>query len=197
MSQSPEQLLALLAEIIRTAPRFDYRAPLLTEDERWLGRAQAVLRAAKDVPALVAFKVARTRIGLMSFSRSEIMIPLQDAYASLELLSPISAQGAFIPPGDAFNGYAALVRVVESAERDLLLVDPYIDASLLTELVPTMPEQVSIRCLTSTQSVDSIIAALGKWVATGKQDRRPVEVRTLGVQSRHLVDRIDDESVRL
>jgi len=174
---SDEQLLALLADLIRTAPRFEYDEPAAPEDERWLGRAAAVLEASGAVAALVDFKVQRGNLGGLYFDRTKLMAALQEAYARLELRVPLALQGAFIPPGEAFQGFAAVVRIVKSATRDLLLIDPYVDVTLFTEIARVVPEGVELRCLTSKQFRSELSAASDKWISTGEHVARPVAVR--------------------
>lgn len=177
--------MALLAEAIRTAPEFKYGDPTSAEDQQWLGRTHAILRAVGDVQAIARFESARMDLGYMRFERPKLMMPLYDIYAHLELHSPASSQGAFIPPGEAFNGYAALVGIVKSARKDLLVVDPYVDATLFTEIAPVVPEGVKLRCLTSRQSAGELVAASGKWISTGRQAKRPVTVRLAAPRSLH------------
>jgi hypothetical protein len=183
MSASPEQLLAMLAELIRTEPRFDGESK--PERERWLGQTNAVLEASGSISAVIDFRVARSNIGGLLFNRLKLMTPLQDAYAYLELKVPAASQGAFIPPGEMFKGYAAIVSIVKSAEIDLLIVDPYSDATLFTEIAPMIPDGVTLRCLTSKQNFRELSAASGKWISTGEQRARPVEVKTAPKRTLH------------
>lgn len=177
--------MAILAELIRTAPRFAHEDNIWLEDERWLGQTNAVLQASGCLDALIDFKTARSSIGGILFNRSKLTTPLQDAYAALELTLPVGSQGAFIPPGEAFNGYAALVRIVKSANDNLLIVDPYTDATLFTEIAPSIPEGVSLRCLTSKQSFKELVAASDKWINTGEHEKRPVTVRIAPPKTLH------------
>ena len=126
LSPSPEQLLVLLEAAIREAPAFVYEVALTELDIRWLGRADALLDACGAVPALLSFRTARRNIGTYAHSRSDLLIPLHDAYSKLELISPTGSQGAFIPGGNTWNGYAALVRIFQRECDNLLVVDPYL-----------------------------------------------------------------------
>ena len=174
---SNEQMLALLADLIRTVPTFSHDKSVTPGDMRWLGRAAAALDASGATHALVAFRIEREKIGGIYFSQTKLVTPLHDAYARLELQSPAALQGAFIPPGESFMGFSALVRVVKSAERSLLLIDPYVNATLFTEIAPVAPEGVEFRCLTSKKYRNELVAASSKWMSTGENETRPVKVR--------------------
>ena len=151
MTRSPEEFIAFLADIIRTAPLFRDGASLTTDEQRWLGKAFALFHAVGNTHAAGAFTNARHCIASPIFDQSKLLIPLHDANAMLELEAPTSSHGAFIPPSEAFNGYAAIVSILKSAEKEALLIDPYVDAVLLPEIVPVIPEGVMLRCLTSGQ----------------------------------------------
>lgn len=146
--------------------------------------------------AVATFMLERDKIGSITYDRTKLLTPLYDAYATLELQSPVSSQGAFIPPGEAFNGYVAIVRVVKGASKDLFLVDPYVNATLFTEIAPIVPEGVTLRCLTSKQSAGELAAASGKWISTGEHSRRPVTVRIAPpktLHDRHII--VDGDAV--
>lgn len=196
MAHAPEELLALLAEAIRTVPMFDRFDDVTDDDLRWLARTHAILTASKNLKALTAYELARNSVGYSNFNKSKLMLALQDAYAHLELLIPLTLQGAFIPPGEAFNGYVALVRIVKSASKDLLLVDPYVDATLFTDIAPMLPDGVTLRCLTSKQGSGELIAASGRWISTGENIKRPVAVRIpppKTLHDRHII--VDGQAV--
>ena len=123
----PEQLIALLEAAIRDAPPFVYQEKLTDSDIRWLGRADALLEASGAITALVNFRAARQSLGHYRHSRNQLLIPLHDAYSKMELLVPAALQGAFIPGGDTWNGYAAIVKIMQIECDDLLVVDPYED----------------------------------------------------------------------
>jgi len=61
------------------------------------------------------------------------MLTLYKAIAIAELDAPAGAQGAFIPVGNAFEAYSAIAKVLRSAASDVLIVDPYMDDSVLTD----------------------------------------------------------------
>ncbi|MGB4828414.1 MAG: hypothetical protein WBP18_14300, partial [Paracoccaceae bacterium] len=98
---------------------------------------------------------------------------------TLELQVPASLQGAFIPPGETWNGYAALVRLVQTECESLLIVDPYLSADVFTELMPHAAAKNGIRLLTTKQPKlhEALLASAQKWTSTHPAPMVAVEVR--------------------
>ncbi len=174
-----EQLLVLLEAAIRDAPAFVYQEPLTESDIRWLGRVDALLEASGSMPALIGFRTARAGLGSFNHDRTKLLIPLHDAYSKIELRVPSALQGAFIPAGDTWNGYAAIVKLIQRDCEDLFIVDPYLDLGLYTDFAPLAAASKGMRALTSRQSANhpglSTISA--KWAGDSISNGRAVEVR--------------------
>lgn len=175
----PEQLIALLEAAIRDAPPFVYQEELTDSDIRWLGRADALLEASGAIPALVSFRTARQSLGGYGHSRNQLLIPLHDAYSKLELLVPAALQGAFIPGGDTWNGYAAIVKIMQIECDDLLVVDPYLNSVIYTDLAPHSAAKKGVRCIAArrTENHPALVASANKWSTDPISASHPVEVR--------------------
>ncbi|WP_144062048.1 hypothetical protein [Sphingomonas sp. MM-1] len=178
-SPPPEQLLALLEATIRDAPQFTYQEDLANNDRAWLGRADALIEASGAIPALVSFRTAREALGSYSHSRDKLLIPLHDAYSRVELSAPAALKGAFIPGGDTWNGYAALVSIMQTECDDLLIVDPYLNSVIYTDLAPHSAARKIVRCLAAKRPEyhPGLLAAAGKWEGDNISKSHPVEVR--------------------
>jgi hypothetical protein len=178
-SPPPEHLLALLEAAIRDAPRFGYEDSLTDEDLRWLGRADALLEVSGALSALVSFRSARNSLGTYTHSRDNLLIPLHDAYSRVELLVPTAMQGAFILGGDTWNGYAALVRLIQRECDDLLVVDPYLTSELFIDFAPHSEARKGLRCLTMRRGKyhPGLAAAAQKWDNDPLGQSKQVEVR--------------------
>jgi hypothetical protein len=50
-----------------------------------------------------------------------------------ELESPVAVQGTFIHAGNVFDAMVALGKVLKSATKDVLIVDPYMDEKALSD----------------------------------------------------------------
>lgn len=179
---TPEQLLALIEAVLREAPPLVYGEPLTDKDLRWLGRAEAILTAAATVGVsseLLDFRVARQLLGSYNHNREALLASLHTAYCHAELAAPATAQGAFIPAGDTWNGYAAIVKLVQRQCDDLLLIDPYLSAALFTDFAPHSVARAGLRCLTSKRNElhAALEAAAQRWADDVLGRAKPVEVR--------------------
>ncbi|MGR3700672.1 MAG: hypothetical protein ACU0A4_01180 [Paracoccaceae bacterium] len=184
---SPEQLLALVQAAIREAPAFDRDESYGEVEQKWLGRAVALLDAAGSVKLSVAFQLARQNLQSVLHSRVGLLQPLYDLMSQLELRVPAELQGAFIAAGDAWNGYAALVRIMQREGDDLLIVDPYVSGSVVTELVPHIVAKRSVRILTAAQPKlkSALLASSQKWNANPSRSTPEVETRIAPSGSLH------------
>lgn len=184
---SPEQLLALLEALIRDIPQFGIKKALNDTQLKWIGRADAALEASGSMNALLNFRIAKKNLGSYSFSRDDILLPLHEAYSKIEILAPATSQGGFIPAGDTWNGYAALVQLVQTECDDLLIVDPYLNSSIYIEFAPHSSLNTSIRFLTTqkTEYHDGLVAAAKKWASDPISKDHPVEGRYAPSNSLH------------
>jgi hypothetical protein len=105
--------------------------------------------------------------------------------AVAELNAPAAAQGAFIPAGSAFDGFAAVGKVLSAAKGRLLIVDPYLDEKVLTDFAPLASEGVAICLLADQQSVKpSLQPAATRWSAQYGA-KRPLEVKLAPPRALH------------
>jgi hypothetical protein len=190
---SPEQQYAQLGELIATMPAFGVRlAPLKMgpADFLWFGRAHALLEQRLASIDAMQFQLAWTNLGssLHDRSVSQIQSLLYGALARVELLQPVSARGAFIGAGDQFDALASIGRVLREAAGSLLIVDPYLNETFLTDFAAMVPEGIPIRLLSGRKGVDGTLeAAARRWVAQ-YGSVRPLQVRLASKGALH--DRI-------
>jgi hypothetical protein len=142
-----------------------------------LARAEAVIEAGNRVSDIVAFQTARSSIGTYSHSRTKILAPLLNTLERLELYAPTTGQGRFVPSGETWKGYAALVKIIQPACTDLLIVDPYLAGSLFIDLLPHS-NAAGVRCLAAKGKYhDALIAAYQKWQGDPIGSAQPAELR--------------------
>lgn len=181
----PEQLRALLEAAIREAPAFPSEESVSEEELRWLARAETLVEAGGTMAEQVEFRTARQALGSYSHNPNGLMSPLLNCYYRAELRAPPAAQGRFIPPGDTWGGYAALVNLVSRECDQLFIVDPYLDATLFTEVLPHAKARRAARCLTvKGASHAALQAAALKWSQEGAASV-PVELRYAPKQALH------------
>lgn len=160
------------------------------ETLRWLGELSAVVSAMKLNSEELSLKFARDQLlrthGSQGWSQIEAL--LYEALAKAELNAPASEQGAFVTAGNQLDAYAAITKVLASAESNLLLIDPYWDGKSISDFLPGASEGVHLRVLADEASVKPTLApTVERWIAQFGSSR-PIEVRI--TPSRLLHDRL-------
>lgn len=160
-SITPEVALATLRNLIITVPSFD-RGTLEPTPEQmaWLGRAAAIIANYGSPYANGAFMQGRDglRSAQKAFYLGQVMQALYDTLTSLEFKVAPGSFGAFIPAGNALDAYSAILRVVEAAVSEVLIVDPYLDARVVTDFTIAVPEAASVLLLADAKSVKASLA---------------------------------------
>lgn len=182
----PENIYRQLGRLIEAPPPFDHNSTPGTEHLIWIGRARALLVEWADPLLLAEFEVQSRN--LQGARRGEafrqVMLVLYNALAGAELKSPAAARGAFIPAGNAFDAFAALAKILQTAHSDVFIVDPYMDETALTEFATAITDGVLIRLLADQASVKPTLApAAASWV---KQfPHKPLSTRLAPARSLH------------
>jgi hypothetical protein len=183
----PETLYRQLGRLIETVPDFLPFGDLTAEQQRWLGRARALIRETNDIALTAGFTHV---IGQFHGPQRADMLPmlmqnLFDALAVAELKAPPSAQGAFIPAKNSFDAFAAINKILQSATSDVLIVDPYLDATFLTEFGGSIPESISLRLLSDQVTVKPSLAPAARAWADQHGVTRPLKVRSSNPKELH------------
>ena len=196
----PTEALRRLQALVQTAPflsHVDDRGHIPSETLQWLGQLQAIVSAMKLMMDEIALRTATSMLVKTQgvTGSGEIRIILQRALAVAELQAPASEQGAFIAAGQKLDAYASISKVLASASRDLLVIDPYMDGKAITDFMPGATEGVTLRVLADEALVKpSLAPAVENWVAQFGAIR-PLEVRLSPARALHdrliLVDGCD------
>lgn len=174
----PVQLRALLHDLLQETPPFEPQQPITDLEQRWLSRASALVEASGDLSDTVAFRTARSKLNSYTHDRTALLAPVYNAFQRADLHCPADSQGRFIAPEDTWNGYAALVRLFQTPCETMLVVDPYLGASLFLELLPHSRASKGVRCLTSGAADKAgLVAAHGKWQAERPEGTPAVDLR--------------------
>ncbi len=182
----PETLYRQLGRLIETAPNFNFMGDLAAEHLQWIGRANVLIKASGDISLQAEFSIAS---GAMSGPRrgeatKKAMMVLYKVLADAELRAPAGAQGAFIPVGNSFDAFAALTKVLSAATRDILIVDPYLDETVLTDFSGAVPVGVGLRLLADQASAkESLKPAATRWVS--QHPTKSLEVRLAAPRMLH------------
>lgn len=180
-----------MRELMATFPELTYGVTLTPEDSMWLARAYALVKEILGVNAAVQFAHHQSQLGAMLThqpSVDAITALVFRSIAIIELELPANAQGAFIAAGNVFDAITHAGRIFESAETDCFIVDPYLDAKILTDFAPFIPEGVKIRLLGDAKGVRETLRPVAQaWVAQ-HGNKRPLEIRA--TEPRKLHDRL-------
>ena len=190
---TPEELHYLYTEAIRTMPEFqsdqDY-TPLTREQVLWQGRTLAIIELQDNILDTASFKAAMSNSSHSRIRAAAGMTFFQlltTAVTRSELQMPAGARGAFVPIGDHFDALRAITDVMQGANRDLLIVDPYGDDSILRRFAGVAREGVKVRVLRDTRFRDCgtrLQVAKEAWVQQ-YGDTRPLEIRSAVANTLH------------
>jgi hypothetical protein len=193
---SPEERYRLLGRLLEQMPEIPNLGPIPANVAQWLGRADAVIETFPDFHLKGDWRVAQTMLTMARSSAvQQINLIIHRAVAAAELSAPASARGAFIPVGRAFDAFAAVGKLFQTAKSDVLIVDPYLDETILTEFETLVPAGIPLRLLADKHFYKaSLIPAAMRWVQQ-RGAERSLEVRLAPEKSLHdraiIIDRAE------
>jgi hypothetical protein len=175
-----EEVFLRLTNLLSEMPEFMTPGAVSTEMHKWFARAVAVLNASGDTLAgseLAAIvKIFPQDLMMREYSVQQVVSLLHIALAKAELIVPQAMSGAFIAAGSSYDAYAAVAKVLTTANSDLLLVDPYSSEAVLSYALAA-PENVSIRILADQAGVKPGLKPAAQAWAQQYGAARPLEVR--------------------
>lgn len=187
MPLDAESLYAQLGRLVESMPALATEHPISPATQQWVGRAFALVEEMGDLVDISFFQSAANSLNstLQARHAQTITAIVYRALAKAELQAPASGRGAFIPAGNAFDAFTAIGKVLTSATRDLLIVDPYMDEKALTDFAPLAPETATLRLLADQQSHKaSLKPATDRWIAQFA-GTRPLQVRLTAARTLH------------
>jgi len=165
MSLSPEGLYYQLGNLLAEIP--ELAGPPTPETNQWIERAFELVELAGGLADKIQLRVATENLDGMLRARNAqtIRAIVQRALAKAELNAPPESQGAFIVANTAFDAFAAVRKVLATAEAEVLLVDRNADAKALTDFAVLAPDRVVVRVLAdrATRKI-SLQSATQRWV---------------------------------
>lgn len=154
----------------------------------WGGKLYALTRAMNE-PALSArvgsdLPILSNRM-LLSKVILNMTTVLYQALALAEQNVPTVTSGSFIPTNGHFEAFSYLGRIFKNAKRDILIVDPYLDDTALTDFCLLANEGTHIRLLADAQGVKaSLNPAVKRWSLQYSQ-KRPLTVKVAPPKTLH------------
>jgi hypothetical protein len=185
-----EELYSHFKAVALSQPDLSRYLEFRSECDQWLARAFALVELEGDPYRVVGFRniLNRFNVATLADKKSEIQIissMILQCLAKLELSVAPDAQGSFIHVGQSLDAYKALTQIFARAKQSLLIVDPYMDGSLVTDFLIGVDSNVSILLLSdkSTYKPDLIVASK-KW-RTQFQGSRPIELKLADDRTLH------------
>ncbi len=158
----PDQLLIEVEDILRTMPSKQLFDTDSSEILVWLGRASAAMHAWDASKAIMYFDGYVSQLSSLSTRNftpaiRAVLIMLHQAQHDLRMRTtgPLSLS---INKGAVFHYFDELRQVIELARKDLLFVDPYLDAEFVSRYLPLIAEGVTVRLL-GGKKIESLVSA--------------------------------------
>jgi hypothetical protein len=180
------------------------KRPIEDESLRWCGRVTHLANRYLELGDRAELSVAVKSIcrGQSREYASVIRMLVHRAIASAEAECGDEAfpSGSVINPGEAFRAFTDLAAVISGAQKNLWVVDPYMDDSVLRKYAVTSRDGIEIRLLTESKKqryLDALKAACDAWM-THYGSTRPIQARIAPEDLLH--DRmifVDDDAVWL
>jgi hypothetical protein len=136
MAIDPEALYIQLGRLLEAMPELTVQPPYSTSTHQWLGRVEALIDASGDKADLLEFQAATSQLKDMVkqwWAAQDVTRIIHRALAKAELKAPAAIQGSFIPAGNSFDAMAAIGKVLNQANQEVLIIDPYLDGKVLTD----------------------------------------------------------------
>jgi hypothetical protein len=188
MTVSMETYYIMLGQLLREMPKISEAGALTPEQHAWIARATALIDklSYNQTDISHAHQHARNTVTSPRGSSFQYLLALlYKTFAAIEISLPPSAQGAFIPVGNAFDALSALSKVVGIAKSDALIVDPYMDEKTVVDYAPLIPEGISLRLLADQAFHKPSIKAATKAWTTQYGAKRPLEARLAPARTLH------------
>ena len=187
MTQDFESLYRQIGRLIETMPQLD-ESPVSRETHQWLGRLYALVMQTGNLADAFSLHNLTTELGGMhqqAQAARKIEAVMYRAFAVAELKAPPGVIGSFIPVGSSFDAFTAVARIFETANREVFIVDPYLDKSVLEVFARAMPEKIALRLLADEKDVKPTLQpAAAAWIQQFA-DTRPLKVRLAAPRTLH------------
>ncbi len=185
-AERARELHARLGALLADAPAFGANQPLDQGALQWLGRVEAILDACQRLPALLDFRAARRALNTLMHDSPQLFGPIYTVMAALELEFAPDTTPTFLPAGSPFDAFVAVSQVLQRAENNLLVVDRYLDATILARYFGGLRSDATIRLMTAyprTRHTESLLEAGRLW--NTQHPERVAEVRIAAQGSIH------------
>lgn len=172
-----EDLLAEFEDIMRSQPPYATIRHDTPENLGWVGRAVAAIGHWDMVSGTQArgyAKAMRQPLARLSNDGLDGLIGLiYEARSSLRLAT-VGPVNTAIGQGLVFDYFDEIRKIIEPAIKDILFIDPYLDADFISRYLPHVQEGAKIRLL-AREKLSSLVPAVAAFT---EQHRSNIEVRS-------------------
>lgn len=171
MSKSNGQAFYLLTRQLETFPSITYEISPDANAIKWLGVTQALIEEYGTIQDRSQWSIAVNALNTYTHSSSinKMQIILYRCIATVELHSPDLVRGTFIPAGGQFDAFASVSKIFDTAESSILIVDPWLTSTILTDYICTINKNMSIQLLTAVSTTtDELVPAVQRWNSQAK-----------------------------
>ena len=186
-NMTPEAIYMGIGRLVENTPDLD-NVKLTSQTQKWLADAYTLVQASGELTDLANLRLEidiltdNTKLQGVSIARqkssaNKIQTILYRALAATKLESITELQESFIHAGKGFDAFSAITKIFDSTNKEILVIDPYLDKKILTEFATDILDNVKIRLLADELGYkESLQLAIKKWV---KQygNLRPIELR--------------------
>lgn len=171
MAIEPESLYLQLAHLVSEMPDLEAENRISPDTYRWLATASVLVSEAKvgagGVGDAVSFRISSDNLqgSLRERHAHQIRAIVYRALAKAEADAPAAYRGNFIPVGAEFTALQAIGKVLAEAAKEVLFIDAYMDATVLTDFAPMAPPQVNVLLLSDSfyTKPDKLLPAATRW----------------------------------
>jgi hypothetical protein len=185
-----EELLAELEDILRNTPSRQTISHETDENYSWFGRVAAALEAWDMVKGMMArIEIDNIQNPMSRISEDGLRKTLTTLHQArhqlrMKTTGPLSVS---VSTGKIFDYFDEIRKILETANNDVLFVDPYLDAEFVSRYLPNIKSGVSIRLL-ARERLQTLLPSVNAYRV---QSQQLIEVRSApGFHDRYIfVDR--------
>lgn len=163
-----EALLGEVEDILRSMPLRETLRHPTDENLTWLGRTSAFVGIWNPIKSLGLSAAMRKFQGMYA-------IPAQEGYLEIRTLlfqakhdlrmKTIGPITTAIGHGMVFDYFEELRKIIETATKEILFVDAYLDAEFVSRYLPHTGSGVSIQLLTGERKLTTLLPAVDAYIA--------------------------------
>lgn len=172
--QAPRRLLSEVEEVIRSMPDLVEWGVESEANDIWFGRVRAVIKAWDPIAAVMfGDQIARATTG-NRYSQREVVQTLHQVRFGLRMDVGVPETVA-INSGGVYDYFDEVRKVIAIASRDVLFIDPYLDAEFVSRYFGLIRASVTVRLLAHKHVHTSLLPAVRQW---NQQHGDNVQVRS-------------------